>query len=97
TWAAYVESALGDADRSIAAVALLAREASLPPAALGPTFTRLSRAAMTRPAWEPAVYAADGTVLWSTAQALSDALAAQPSVANSVVASLDAATFGWLL
>jgi hypothetical protein len=52
---------------------------------------------MARPAWERAVYAADGTVLWSTAQALSDALAEQPWVANSVVASLDAATFAWLL
>jgi hypothetical protein len=97
TWAAYVDSALGDEDRSITAIAVLARWASLPSAALGPTFTRLSGAAMARPAWEPAVYAADGTVLWSTAQALSDALAGQPRVANSVVASLDAATFGWLL
>jgi hypothetical protein len=95
TWAAYVETALGDADRSITAVAVLARWASLPPTTLGPTFTRLSAAAMARP--EPAVYAADGTVLWSTARALSDALAEQPSTANAVVASLDAATFGWLL
>jgi hypothetical protein len=43
------------------------------------------------------VYSSDGTVFWSTAQALSEALAEQPALANSVVASLDAATFAWLL
>jgi hypothetical protein len=88
---------LGDDDRSITAIAAVARWASLPPATLGSTFTRLSGAAMARPEPEPAVYAADGTVLWSTAQALTDALANQPSVANAAVASLDAATFAWLL
>jgi hypothetical protein len=88
---------LGAEQRSITAVALLARWASLPPTTLGATFTRLSQAAIARPEREPAVYAADGTVLWSTAQALTDALANQPAVANSAVASLDDVTFGWLL
>lgn len=96
-WSDYVEHALADPDRSITAIAALARGASLPAATLGTTFTRLSAAAMARPEPEPAVYAADGTVLWSTGQALSDALAVQPAVANAVVAALDAATFAWLL
>jgi hypothetical protein len=54
-------------------------------------------AARSRPEPEPAVYAADGAIVWSTAQAMSDALAAEPAVANAVVAALDAATFAWLL
>jgi hypothetical protein len=96
-WAEYVAHTLADGDRSITAVAALACGASLPPAALGVTFTRLSAAAMARPEPEPAVYAVDGTVMWSTAQALSDALAVQPAAANAVVAALDAATLAWLL
>jgi hypothetical protein len=96
-WPAFVDHALSDEHRSITAVAVLARGASLPSATVGATFTRLSEAAMGRPEPEPALFNDDGTVLWSTAQALSDALAQQPDVANSVVASLDAATFGWLL
>ncbi len=96
-WDAYVEQALGDEHRSITAVALMAQGASLAPATLGATFTRLSAEAIARPERAPAVSAADGTFVWSTAQALTDALTGRPDVANSVVASLDDVTFGWLL